>query len=53
MHLINWLILPAILSIIPNQSINTMYSEINDMKAAGDEGAAAEKQAEGQEDEAS
>jgi hypothetical protein len=38
------LILPSILSIIPNQGINTLYSEIEDMKAG--EGAAAEEQPE-------
>jgi hypothetical protein len=34
----NILILPSILSIIPNQAINTMYSELEDLKftAAGE-----------------
>lgn len=40
------LILPSILSIIPNQGINTLYDEIADMKAGdGEGGAAAEEQA--------
>jgi hypothetical protein len=43
------LILPSILSIIPNQGVNALYDEIADMRAG--EGAAAEEQADGQEDE--
>jgi hypothetical protein len=35
------LILPSILSIIPNQGINALYDEIADMKAGDGEGAAA------------
>jgi hypothetical protein len=38
------LILPAILSIIPNQGINTLYAELEDMKAGDSEGNTAVKE---------